>query len=545
MLALLSSPDVFPFLALALLPLVQDPPPPPSLELRVERGIARALTWLKSQQARDGSWPGHEGGHPGGVTALCCYALVQSGVVETDTALVGGLRSLSAIRFESTYSASVHLLLAAALRANRDRTRTRPVAIQDEAARASFDFLVASQREGLWAYPDGAVDMSNTQFALLGLRAGSELGFEMPWKTLERCATAIFRLQAESGGFSYVPDDAPRGGMTAATLAGIHVLGELDRLGRSGPFKKGSNDVASVLAKKGDRVRAAEAWMEARFDAARPALGERSWTSSWEYSYLWAIERWCSLTGRKSIGAHDWYKEGAERLLALQGADGDFGGSLDDTCFALLFLRRATLTGWEDRSEVYRRIDAEKRASTPPRIAPAADVPRIADWLLAGPYRDEAGGPRFEKTDLARLRPRVKSKHESEAFERVTLSTTDWTNLEVATGREGDRVFWILSTNLVWKPVAGGDPLDATLWFAFEDPWKIWLDGKLVSSEMRTASPIREDVVLPVSLEAGVHALVVLSADEGGASAFSGRITDRAGKALPAGFRVAAEPPRK
>lgn len=538
-----------PFLALlpfAFLPLPQDPAPPPSLELRVERGIARALTWLKSKQARDGSWPGHEEVHPGGVTALSCYALVQSGVEATDTALVGGLRSIFEIRFKSTYSASVHLLLAAALRANHDRTRTRPAPIQDEAARASFDFLVANQREGLWAYPGGAVDMSNTQFALLGLRAGSELGFEMPWKTLERCATAIFRLQAEPGGFSYAPGDAPRGGMTAATLAGIHVLGELDRLGRSGPFKKGSNDAASVLAKQRDRVRAAEAWMEARFDAARPAFGERAWTSSWEYSYLWAIERWCSLTGRQAIGVHDWYREGAERLLALQGADGDFGGSIDDTCFALLFLRRATLTGWEDRSEVYRKIDAEKRASTPPRIAPAAGVPRIADWLLAGPYHDEPGSPRFEKTDLARLRPREKAKYENAAFERVSLGTEDWTNLEVATGRAGDRVFWILSTNLVWEPVdEGRRSLDATLWFAFEDPWKIWIDGKLVSFEMRTASPIREDVVLPVTLEPGVHALVVLSADDGGSSVFSGRITDRAGKALPAGFRVAAEPPRK
>jgi hypothetical protein len=537
---------LIPVLALALLPLAQDPAPPPSLELRVERGIARALGWLKSRQAREGSWPGPEEAHPGGVTALCCYALVRSGVEASDPALLGGLRSIAAVRFKSTYSASVHLLLASALRAEHDRAKTRPAMIPDDAARASFDFLVANQREGLWAYPDGAVDMSNTQFALLGLRAGTELGFEVPWKMLERCAGAIFRLQSESGGFSYAVGDAPRGGMTAATLAGIHVLGELARARGSGAFPRGNDDVASLLAKKKDRVRAAEAWMEARFDAARPAFGERGWTSSWDYSFLWAVERWCSLTGRRLIGTHDWYREGAERLLALQSGDGDFGGSIEDTCFALLFLRRATLTGWEDRSETYRRIDAEKRAATPPRIFPAEDVPRIADWLLAGPYRDETGSPRFEKADLARLRPREKTKYENEVFERVELGTKDWTNLEVATGREGDHVFWILSTNLVWEPAGEKrQPLEATLWFAFEDPWKIWLDGKLVSSEMRTASPIREDVVLPVTLEPGVHALVVLSADEVGSSAFSGRITDRAGRALQSGFSIAAEPPWK
>ena len=535
-----------PFFALVCFALAQLPSAAPSLDLRVDRGIARALAWLRERQARDGSWSGPEDVHPGGVTALCCYALVQSGVEDTDAALVGGLRSLSTIRFKSTYSASVHLLLAAALRANRDRTKTRPVAIREDAARASFDFLVANQREGLWAYPDGAADMSNTQFALLGLRAGAELGYEVPWKVLERCATALFRFQSGSGGFSYGPDDTPRGGMTAATLAGIRVIEDLGRLARAGPFPRGDHDATGVLSKKKDRLRAAEAWMEARFDAARPAFGERGWTSSWECSYLWAIERWCSLTGRRTIGTHDWYTEGAERLLALQGVDGDLGGSIEDTCFALLFLRRATRTGWEDRSEIYRRIDAEKLAATPPRVAPAADVPRITDWLLAGPYRDEAGSPRFEKTDLARLRPRERDRYESEAFAPVSLAGEDWTNLEVVTGRTGDRQFWILSTNLVWNPPASASgTLDATLWFAFEDPWKIWLDGKLLSSEMRTASPIREDVVLPVTLEPGAHALVVLSADDVGASAFSGRITDRAGQALRPSFRVAAEPPRK
>ena len=524
-------------LLLASLAIAQDPAaPPPSLALRVDRAIAHALEWLRSRQDREGRWPGHEEAHPGGVTALCCYALVKSGVESTDRALVGGLQSIAAQRFETTYSASVHLLLAAALREASDRTKTQPARVEPESARASFDFLVASQREGLWAYPSGTPDMSNTQFALLGLRAGTELGFELPWKMLERCATALFSLQAEPGGFAYAAGEPPRGGMTAATLAGCAVLGELGRGGGSKRFPRGGDEVAAVLSKKKDRVRKAEVWMEARFDAARQPWGERAWTSSWECSYLWAIERWCSLTDRKAIGGRDWYAEGAERLLALQGDDGDFGG-VEDTCFALLFLRRATRTGAEDRAEVDRRIDAARLAAAPPRVAPAPEVPRIADWLLAGPYRDEKSLERFEKTDLERLRPRERVRHDGEAFGRVRLKVDDWANLEEATEREGDRMSWILGTSLVWDPPGEERrALDATLWFAFEDPWKVWIDGKLVSSELRVASPIREDVVVPVTLEPGVHALVVLVADETGASAFSARITDRAGKALPSGF---------
>jgi hypothetical protein len=532
---------VGPIVVLAILsmaPTAQDPGPAPSLELRVERAIGQGLRWLKGRQARDGSWPGHEDAHPGGVTALCGYTLVKSGVERTDTALIGGLRAISGVSFKSTYSAAVHLLLAAALRDARPPTGTEPAPIVDSRARASFDLLVASQRDGLWGYPSDSIDMSNTQFALLGLRAGKRLGFEAPKIVLERCASALFHQQEESGGFAYTRGNSERGGMTAATLAGFAVIAELSR---------GDADVLGLLGKKKDRIRAAEAWIDSRYSVARQPFGPRGWTPSWEYEYLWAIERWCGLTGRKKIGEHDWYREGAERLIDLQRAGGDWGDSIENTCFALLFLRRATMTGWEDLSAVYRRLDAEKRAAAEkPVVAPAAGVPRIADWIVAGPYRDEYGNPAFQAMDLAKLRPRERQKFGDRAFERASLKTDDWTNLEQATGRDGDHIDWIVSTSLVWEPPGGGkQELDATLWFAFEDAWKIWLDGKLLSSEMRMASPIQEDVVLPVTLEPGAHTLVVLVADDTGDSAFSGRITDRLGKGLPAGFSVNAGPAPK
>jgi hypothetical protein len=66
------------------------------------------------------------------------------------------------------------------------------------------------------------------------------------------------------------------------------------------------------------------------------------------YYYLYALERVGALTSRQYLGEHDWYREGAEELLRRQLADGSWpsGGWDDDlvnTCFALLFLRRATL----------------------------------------------------------------------------------------------------------------------------------------------------------------------------------------------------------
>jgi hypothetical protein len=44
------------------------------------------------------------------------------------------------------------------------------------------------------------------------------------------------------------------------------------------------------------------------------------------------------------MGIHDWYARGARAILGAQQADGSWPGGqpVPDTCFAVLFLRRAT-----------------------------------------------------------------------------------------------------------------------------------------------------------------------------------------------------------
>jgi hypothetical protein len=204
--------------------------------------------------------------------------------------------------------------------------------------------------------------------------------------------------------------------------------------------------------------------------------------------------------------------------------------------------------GWEDRSEIFRRIDAESRVAATAIVTPSPDVPRIADWLLAGPYPQAHGLAAIASLDLSKLRPKAKDSFEGRAFERAQLSTEGWSDLEKVSGREGDHVTWILATQLVWEPpepnagTASSRALEARLWFAFEDPWKAWLDGKLVSSEMRVASPIAEDFGCAVRLEPGSHALVVLVDDEAGASAFLGQDHAAGRQGAAAGFRVEAVP---
>ncbi len=76
---------------------------------------------------------------------------------------------------------------------------------------------------------------------------------------------------------------------------------------------------------------------------------------SWHYYYLYGLERAGDLLGLRYMGKHDWYREGAEWLIKAQQAGGSWpaqGGKdpnahgeteLIRTCFALLFLKRATV----------------------------------------------------------------------------------------------------------------------------------------------------------------------------------------------------------
>jgi hypothetical protein len=517
----------------------QDPAPV-SLGLRVNGAIARGLGWLRKEQKSDGSWGGRESEHPFGMTTFAAYTLVKSGVDPHDPTLYSALKNIGAAEFKTTYSAAVHLLLCEAL--SDDTTRVAGN------ARASFDFLVASQRAGVWGYPNDPLDMSNTQFALLGLRAGSKLGFAVPEKTLARCASALLAWQDGSLGFGYRSDGEPTAGMTAATLAGFAVLTDLGR---------GMATVESALAKKKNEIRGAETWLDERFAANKNAYGASAWTPGFHYAYLWAVERYCGLSKRAKVGAHDWYREGAEYLVADQRADGGWGRSVDDVCFALLFLRRATVTAYENLSKLYAELDREKRAESQAvhEVHPDASIPRITDWLIAGPFRDKPGAPMLAKPPFApeKLVPREKQQLREHVFERWTLKSDGWTDLEQMTGRGDNFLLWVLATNVIYRPVASDKPssgasksdaaaLEAVLWLALEDGWKVYFDGKLVSSDERVQAPIEETVRVDLRIEPGVHTLVVLASDDIGSSAFGARFTDPLGHALPASVLTCADP---
>jgi hypothetical protein len=74
---------------------------------------------------------------------------------------------------------------------------------------------------------------------------------------------------------------------------------------------------------------------------------------TWHLYYLYGLERALVIANKQLLGEHPWYREGAQVLLDMQEKDGHWAppgpigpGSkvrlpICDTCFALLFLKRA------------------------------------------------------------------------------------------------------------------------------------------------------------------------------------------------------------
>jgi hypothetical protein len=99
-------------------------------------------------------------------------------------------------------------------------------------------------------------------------------------------------------------------------------------------------------------VRAGLEWLDKKFSVTcNPGVYEhaaREENSQHQvFYYLYALERAAILYGTDRIGKNDWYQKGAEALLGCQRQDGswqsrDSGNEVSDTCFAILFLRKAT-----------------------------------------------------------------------------------------------------------------------------------------------------------------------------------------------------------
>lgn len=187
-------------------------------------------------------------------------------------------------------------------------------------------------------------DISNTQFAVLALKACADAGIEIPKETWSGALAFVQVNQNPDGGWGYCyggeKDPASYASMTCAGVTTMAVC----------RHALGHKDVA-----KDTPVKVALSWLGKTFRADKNANVENGHITDpgrWLFYYLYSIERTGMILGLDSIGKEKWYPAGAKHLLAQQKEDGSWWtGALPkaeemdvtaDTCFAILFLTRAT-----------------------------------------------------------------------------------------------------------------------------------------------------------------------------------------------------------
>ncbi len=318
------------------------------LQPRIDKAIDKGVAWLLSTQLRDGSW-GHVSAHfPTGMTALAAYTLLKSGLPPSHPALRRAIAHLKARRPTRVYAVGCNLLALAA---------THDPAHKAHMQRILDDLL--EWQNGTWGYPntDGKIgylhgdrDLSISQFAVLGFRAAMQSGLKVPKKALIAAFDGIFDYQdrpkkvkslggkgtsastREIAGFRYRYSSRGKstGSMTTAGIAASTILG--NALGR-----KLTRGQARALRQLTDR---GLGWLDHHY-TIQENPNHKAW---WHYYYLYGLERVGSLLGQEYIGDHPWYLDGARYLVEKQQRDGRWYTSRTppDTCFALLFLERAT-----------------------------------------------------------------------------------------------------------------------------------------------------------------------------------------------------------
>jgi hypothetical protein len=403
---------------------------------RVNGAIERGVDFLLSKQDEDGHWPSYfdeflNGPFTKGVTALCLFALLKSGVNRNDAQIKKGFDYLRKKWQEwcdfgqplppqkdawHTYDVGTTILALEALyRApakrqvglRKDLTvvvaprRKARLMKQDHTwMRQLVAFLqhhlgittktlssdgTSTEERTTWSYPldnpNHSADRSNTQFAVLGLSAAARCGIptdEKIWhKVLQNFISyqqkkpearvprevmvedkkhgyvtyrSISRKLDEARGWSYytgmLPDingdewHKPTGSITCIGISVVLIaMEELRKLGKLKPGERSSGTRAAW-----DGL----AWINHHFTVEKNPCHTNE--KKWVYYYLYGLERSCVLAGIRNVGRHDWYREGAEFLLKMQTGQGLWCGEGDATicatCFALLFLTKATTPGF-------------------------------------------------------------------------------------------------------------------------------------------------------------------------------------------------------
>lgn len=299
---------------------------------------------LEEQNEQSGKW-NEIPRYPGGVTALCTLALLNAGVEANHPQIQKSLDALRKIKPSATYSVALQTMALCAAEPRRDQ-----VQIQQNVRWLESVQLAGGQ----WSYPSGSGDNSNSQFAVLALHEAERVGATVQQETWEKAAKYWKECQNPDGSWGYQKNWADGlGSMTCAGIAATVICSNKV----NDPNAAVDNGLVQCCRPKeeDDSLQRALSWLGRNFSVRRNP-GRRGMERAWHYYYLYGLERVGRLTARRLIGEHDWYREGAEFLVAQQdpfsrhwiGAAHAEDKPDIATAFSLLFLskgRRPVLVG--------------------------------------------------------------------------------------------------------------------------------------------------------------------------------------------------------
>jgi len=393
-------------------PQAKSPRKDPKFWKRVDASIDKGVDWLLAQQQPNGRWTAFEGERGAvyelGMQSICMLACIKGGVPEDDPKMRKAWRALGVLYDKQknnlhTYEVGTTLMVLDARVTTKPRKRhgkrgkkpkgkrELPAEWKTRAKSLGVWLGLKQKPAGMWRYPNGGVDLSNTQYAALGLWSAHRLGIDLDKGVVRRMMEEVLKRQQPKGlrvpfypdpegtirrrqkkgaesrsgsvidarGWRYAPPESTKvkgkviervfpysGSMTSAGVACLAIGREI----------LGKNDV--WLGKQDAKVRRAMweglAWLQANWDV-KDNPGQ---PANWVFYWLYGLERAGQLCGVDYIGLRDWFAEGAIRLMDDQRENGSWPlkprrmapGSGDarwekdqlDTVFAILFLTRST-----------------------------------------------------------------------------------------------------------------------------------------------------------------------------------------------------------
>src|SRR3954451_10592280 len=313
----------------------------------VERAIREGVRYLKSEQRADGSWVDVHGEARTGTTSLVTLALLTAGDKPDSPAVrkaLGLLRNFSPEQLNSTYAIALQTMVFAAAEPERDLNRI--LANVDWLERAQIKTGDMVYWPGSWTYSSSKRaqpgDNSNSQYALLGLNAATEVGVPVKPEVWALARTYWERSQKHDGSWAYTPDSAAStASMTCAGISSLVITGLKRFQGQE--FLQGENIQNCGKGGISPSLQHGIDWMANHFQVGQNFGNGQQW----KLYYLYGLERAGRLGGLRFFGQHDWYRLGAEELVHEQNKlSGFWQGALVESdkvvaaSFALLSLAK-------------------------------------------------------------------------------------------------------------------------------------------------------------------------------------------------------------